>query len=157
MTKFIEDRQIFEEVFLEAIPRAEEFVWIATADIKDLHIPGCARRSYSILKEFSTLIGKGISVRLIHAKEPGKNFRESFDKHPNLIDGLERALCPRNHMRGVIVDGKWCYLGTANLTGAGMGAKSKKRRNFEAGIVSSEAHILEPLMTKFDELWMVNH
>ena len=38
------------------------------------------------------LIRRGVDVRLIHAKEPGLNFREDFDKYPVLYDRLERVL-----------------------------------------------------------------
>lgn len=44
---------------------------------------------------------------------------------------MERMLCPRVHFKCIIVDGVKAYFGSANLTGAGMGAKSEKKRNFE--------------------------
>ncbi len=154
MIRFVDDRRIFEEVFRNALPKARRFVWIATADIKDMHLPGRGRRYESVLGVISSLIENGIAVRLVHAKEPGPNFRKSHEKHPNLFDGMERALCPRNHMKAVIIDGKWCYMGSANMTGAGMGAKSDRRRNFEAGIITDEPDILKPLIAKYDELWM---
>ena len=78
---------------------------------------------------------EGVEIRLVHAKEPGPRFREDFDKFPEFIesDSFERILCPRMHMKVVIADGRKAYVGSANLTGAGMGAKSDTRRNFEAG------------------------
>ena len=36
----------------------------------------------------SDLIGKGVEVRLIHAKEPGPNFREDFDRYPQMVTML---------------------------------------------------------------------
>lgn len=36
----------------------------------------------------SDLIGKGVEVRLIHAKEPGPNFREDFDRYPRMVTML---------------------------------------------------------------------
>lgn len=35
---FITDRQIYEQVIQEAVPSATEFLWLATSDLKDLHI-----------------------------------------------------------------------------------------------------------------------
>ena len=105
----------------------------------------------------SDLIEKGISVRLLHAKEPGPNFREDFDKFPALIQGLERMLCPRVHFKSVIVDGKRAYTGSANLTGAGMGAKGEHRRNFEAGILSDEPDMVASIMNQFDQVWIGGH
>lgn len=36
----------------------------------------------------SDLRGKGVEVRLIHAKEPGPNFREDFDRYPRMATML---------------------------------------------------------------------
>ena len=45
-----------------------------------------------------------------------------------------------------MVDGVKAYFGSANLTGAGMGAKSKKKRNFENGILTDDPALVEPLV-----------
>ena len=152
-TEFIADRQIYERVLLERVPKASSFVWIGTSDIKDLHVDS-NRRMVPFLEVLSGLIKRQISIRLIHAKEPGKRFRDDFDKYPNLIGGMERLLCPRVHFKCVIVDGRFAYSGSANLTGAGMGAKSPKRRNFESGIITTAPDMVEPIMDQFDAVWM---
>ena len=38
MTQFVSDREIYERVLRDAVPRAARRVWIATADIKDLYV-----------------------------------------------------------------------------------------------------------------------
>ena len=98
-----------------------------------------------------------MAVRLIHAKEPGPNFREDFDRFPILYDGLERVLCPRVHFKMMIFDGKEAYIGSANLTGAGIGMKGDGTRNFEAGILTDDPEIVEQAMNQFDEVWMGKH
>lgn len=98
-------------------------------------------------------IRKGVEVRLIHAKEPGPAFREDFDKYPILYDGLKRVLCPRVHFKMLIFDCEEAYIGSANLTGAGMGMKSENRRNFEAGILTDNPKIVEAAMEEFDKVW----
>ena len=98
-------------------------------------------------------IRKCVEVRLIHAKEPGPAFREDFDKYPILYDGLERVLCPRVHFKMLIFDCEEAYIGSANLTGAGMGMKSENRRNFEAGILTDNPKIVEAAMEEFDKVW----
>jgi len=151
-TQFITDREIYERVLQEQVPKALDFVWIGTSDIKDLHVDA-NRRMVPFLKILSGLIKKQVSIRLIHAKEPGKAFRDDFDKYPNLITGMERLLCPRVHFKCVIVDGRFAYTGSANLTGAGMGAKSPKRRNFESGIITTAPALIDPIMEQFDSVW----
>ena len=152
-TEFITGRQIYERVLLEEVPQANDFLWIGTSDLKDLHVDKKGRM-VPFLEILSDLIKRQVSVRLIHAKEPGKPFREDFDRYPNLIGGMERLLCPRVHFKCVIVDGRFAYSGSANLTGAGMGAKSKKRRNFESGIVTTSPAMVEAIMEQFDTVWM---
>ena len=100
------------------------------------------------------LIRKGVEVRLIHAKEPGPAFREDFDKYPVLYDRLERVLCPRVHFKMLVFDFKEVYIGSANLTGAGIGMKGEDKRNFEAGILTDEPTIVEQAMNKFDDVWI---
>jgi phosphatidylserine/phosphatidylglycerophosphate/cardiolipin synthase-like enzyme len=152
-TEFITDRLIYERVLQEQVPKASDFVWIGTSDIKDLHVDSKGR-IVPFLKVLSGLIKNQVSIRLIHAKEPGKAFRNDFDKYPNLISGMERLLCPRVHFKCVIVDGRFAYSGSANLTGAGMGAKSPKRRNFESGIITTDPEMIAPMMEQFDQVWM---
>jgi len=154
--RFLTDREIYETVILGEIPKAERFVWIATADIKDLYVAR-GRKMVPFLETLSGLVDRAVAVRLIHAKEPGPAFRRDFDRYPNLIRGMERILCPRVHFKSVVVDGRFAFTGSANLTGAGMGAKSDGRRNFEAGIVTADPALIEQIMAQFDAVWMGAH
>ena len=54
----------------------------------------------------------------------------------------------------MIVDGTLAYSGSANLTGAGLGAKSDGRRNFEAGLVTTDPALVAAIMEQFDQVWM---
>lgn len=137
---------------LEKMLRAQRLLWIGTADIKDLYVKK-GNDSQPLLGALSDLLKKGVEVRLIHAKEPGPNFREDFDKYPILADQLERVLCNRVHFKIIVIDCEWVYIGSANLTGAGMGMKSPHKRNFEAGIFSDEAHLIDGAMEEFDRIW----
>ena len=152
MTEFIKDREIYERVISDLIPKTKKFLWLATADLKDLHVDKNGK-IVPFLEILSDLIKKNIEIRLLHAKEPGAVFRKDFDRYPNLISGVERILCPRVHLKSVIIDGKIAYTGSANLTGAGMGAKSPNKRNFEAGIITTEENLISKIMEQFDDIW----
>ena len=52
---------------------------------------------------------------------------------------------PIEHKRSRHTVGKRAYFGSANLTGAGMGAKGDTRRNFENGILTDDPAFVEPL------------
>ncbi len=152
-THFITDRQIYDRVIQEAVPSARTFLWLATADLKDLYV-NQGKRMVPFLQVLSGLVAQGVAIRLLHAKEPGPVFRQDFDRYPNLITGMERILCPRVHFKCVVVDGVFAYSGSANLTGAGMGAKSSRRRNFESGFMTTEHGTIQSIMTQFDRIWM---
>jgi phosphatidylserine/phosphatidylglycerophosphate/cardiolipin synthase-like enzyme len=133
--ELLKDHALYRRVIKEMVPSAREFLWIATADIKDLYVPR-GRGMVPFLAVLSELADRGVSLRLLHAKEPGPAFRKDYDQFPNLIEGMEMILCPRVHFKSVVVDGRAAYTGSANLTGAGLGAKSPRRRNFEMGLVT---------------------
>ena len=151
MLDFISDGEHFSRV-LDLASKAKQTLWIGTADIKDLYVAQ-GKMEKPFLGVLSDLIGKGVEVRLIHAKEPGPNFREDFDRYPRLATMLERVLCPRVHFKIIIIDQSVCYVGSANLTGAGMGMKSAGRRNFEAGVLTDLADIVESAVNEFDKVW----
>ncbi len=77
MLDFISDSEHFSKV-LDLASKANQTLWIGTADIKDLYVVQ-GKKEKPFLGVLSDLIGKGVEVRLIHAKEPGPNFREDFD------------------------------------------------------------------------------
>ena len=156
MLEFITDREIYDQVIAQRVPQARQFVWLATADLKDLYVDK-GNRMAPFLEVLSDLVGKQVEVRLLHAKEPGPAFRTDFDRYPNLFEGLEQILCPRVHFKSIVVDGEFAYTGSANLTGAGVGAKSIDRRNFEAGIITTDQELIEKIMTQFDRVWMGQH
>lgn len=141
---------------LSRIQSVKHTLWIGTADIKDLYVE-MGKEKKPFLALIAQLIRRGVEVRLIHAKEPGPNFREDFDKYPVLFSRLERALCPRVHFKMIVFDCKEVYVGSANLTGAGIGMKAETTRNFEAGILTDDPQIVEQAMNQFDEVWMGKH
>ena len=155
MTTYISDFGHYKEVVSRMLS-VKRTLWIGTADIKDLYV-NVNGEIKPLLEIIAQLIRKGVEVRLIHAKEPGQNFRDDFDKYPVLFDRLERVLCPRVHFKILVFDCKEVYVGSANLTGAGLGMKSLTTRNFEAGILTDDPEIVEQAMNQFDEVWMGKH
>ncbi len=154
-TEYIANEQHYTEV-ISRITSVHETLWIGTADIKDLYVKQ-GLDTIPLLGQLAGLLKRGVGVRLIHAKEPGPNFREDFDKYPILATALERVLCPRVHFKLLIFDLETAYIGSANLTGAGIGMKSSLRRNFEAGILTNDPKLVEAAINQFDTLWMGKH
>ena len=143
MLTYISNTAHYKEV-LSRVPKVKHNLWIGTADIKDLYVED-GKQKKPFLAVLASLIRRGVEVRLIHAKEPGPNFREDFDKYPVLYDRL------------IVFDCKEVYVGSANLTGAGIGMKTDNKRNLEAGILTDEQEIVEQAMSQFDEVWIGKH
>ena len=151
MIQYIQNEQHYKDVLSKAAS-VKESLWIGTADIKDLYFD-----EKPFLEVISGLLKRGVEVRLIHAKEPGPIFREEFDRYPILFKNLERVLCPRVHFKMMIFDYREAYIGSANLTGAGIGMKGKNKRNFEAGILTDDFAILDACTEQFDKVWRGAH
>lgn len=151
-TLYIANDAHYDQV-IERIKDVKKTLWIGTADIKDLYVKD-GRGTKPLLEVLSDLVKKGVAIRLIHAKEPGPAFRQDFDKYPALIEGMERVLCPRVHFKIIVFDLKMAYVGSANLTGAGIGMKGESTRNFEAGILSTNKDFVKNAAEQFDSVWM---
>lgn len=155
MVKYISNSDHYK-IVLERVGNVKKTLWIGTADIKDVYIRQ-GQQAVPFLKQLADLIQRGVSIRLIHAKEPGPNFKADFDKYPALFKGLERALCPRVHFKLIIFDLTAVYIGSANLTGAGVGMKGEHTRNFEAGVFTTELTLVDEAVEQFDSVWRGSH
>jgi len=144
---------LYHRVVLEKLAHARESVLIATANVKAMlvEIDGDFR---PIADVFAALARRGVEVRLLHAELPSRPFRAAFDKHRVLTrGGMTLKICPRVHFKAVLVDGAWLYLGSANLTGAGLGAKHKDGRNFELGVVTEDFDTIDRVAALFESVW----
>lgn len=150
-------------VVIDRVLSARRSVWIATANLKELMIedaqlvPGRRRgrqRYRSVLQAFSELAERGVELRILHASLPSRVFQRDFDREKKLVQGgLQLRLCPRTHLKLVIVDGEHLYLGSANWTGAGLGAKHVDRRNFELGLLTRDEGLLDAAQEAFENIW----
>lgn len=158
--ELISGRGHYERV-IAAVAKAHTSVWIATANAKELlvdpaHVGIARRRSrdyVSILRVLDELAARGVELRMLHAELPSGPFREELAQHPRLLEQLALRRCPRVHMKCVIIDGALIYLGSANWTGAGLGAKGSGKRNFELGFLTDDSQLLDQVQGIYDHLW----
>lgn len=143
---------------VERLRHASLSVWIATANLKDLRVEApvgtrarAAGRYVSLVAELAELARRGVEVRVLHAGLPSRAFRQSFD--PQAHPEVALRQCPRVHLKLVCIDGAELYLGSANFTGAGLGAKGEGRRNFELGIVTDDDVFLDVAQARFAAIW----
>lgn len=163
--ELITNHQHLQRVVIDGMLRAEVSLDIMTADFKAMLVPpqglsgsgGRGRSAPSIVQHLAKLAQKGVEVRLMHSGVPsGPALRELKKMLPKLKDqggSFVIRRCPRLHTKAVIVDACAMYLGSANLTGAGLGAKSAGRRNFEMGIWTHASPMIDSVLQQFNELW----
>lgn len=146
------DEQHFHRVVLDGILQARTSIDIATADFKAMLVPRPPRRrAPSIIELLRDLAKRGVEIRLLHAGTPSAPaLRELKAQLPT---GLTIRRCPRLHAKSVIIDCRAMYLGSANLTGAGLGAKSDGKRNFEWGIWTESPALIDAILEQFNVLW----
>jgi phosphatidylserine/phosphatidylglycerophosphate/cardiolipin synthase-like enzyme len=164
---FVGGRGHYEHV-VQAVMDARRSVWIATANLKELMVedhraaPGRRRTTRagrgaaayrSILAVFAELAERGVELRILHASPPSGPFQRELARHPRLGRALALRLCPRVHFKAVVVDGGFLYLGSANWTGAGLGAKGAGRRNFELGFATADDLLLDRVQELYEHVW----
>ncbi|MFA6134063.1 MAG: phospholipase D family protein [Phycisphaerae bacterium] len=154
MIRLVLNDQHLEEVLLASLDECRHRLFIATADVKDLHIPPRregARRARSIMTVLNQLGQRGVEIHLLHSGVPSGPLLKRLKAV--LPAGLTMRRCMRIHAKAFIVDGRRMYLGSANFTGAGLGAKSARRRNFEAGIWTDQTDMIDPVLDMLEEIW----
>ena len=151
------DAQHFDRVVRDGALKAKVSLELATADFKAMLVPSAsgAREAPSIVTHLVRLAERGVEVRVLHAGVPsGPALREL---RRGLPANLNIRRCPRLHAKAVIVDSGRMYLGSANLTGAGLGAKGPTRRNFEWGVVTESPELIDGILQRFNALWEGTH
>jgi phosphatidylserine/phosphatidylglycerophosphate/cardiolipin synthase-like enzyme len=158
------------ERVVRAVMDARRSVWVATANLKELMVedhraaPGrrrtvrtaarAARAYRSVIDVFDELAGRRVELRILHAARPSRAFRAALAGKPRLArGGVALRACPRVHFKLVIVDGAFVYVGSANWTGAGLGAKGTGRRNFELGFAGADDGLLDRTQELYDRVW----
>jgi phosphatidylserine/phosphatidylglycerophosphate/cardiolipin synthase-like enzyme len=161
VVELINDAQHYEDLVLGALSNARVSVWIGTANLKDVHIEapiGTAARArgryISITERFTDLVRRGVEIRILHGAPPSRRFKAAQRRSRDLAPPrFELRQCPRVHLKMIAVDGSSLYVGSANLTGAGLGAKGDGRRNFEMGFTTDDDVLLDSAQSRFDRIW----
>lgn len=164
--QLVMDEEHLRTVVYEGLLKAKFSVDLATADLKAMLVPepgvklGRRQDPPSIIQRLVRLAERGVEVRVMHSGVPSayalRDLKKACGKQglpPNLI--LRR--CPRLHAKAVIVDADRMYLGSANLTGAGLGAKAGQNRNHEIGVWTRSGDLIDAVSQYFNRLWEGEH
>ena len=160
-----EIRLITENFYNEVINRictSKSSVKIMTADINLIRLEPTASQGNKY-KDGTPFVDfliekakKGVSVQIICA-EKSERFQEDVERA--YCGGASKhfsvCFCARNHAKVVIVDDKIAYVGSANLTRAGLGQPYATPGNFELGFIIETPEIIISLNDFFSRI--TNH
>ena len=155
-------RLITENFFQEVIKRAcsaKSSIKIMTADFNLFRLmptnkQGKKYRDGTPFLDFlMEKANEGVSVRIITAEKSGyfqDGVERAYCKTPNKCFYV--WLCARNHAKVVIIDDEIAYIGSANMTRAGLGQPYASPGNFEVGIMTEDPEIIASLNERFSDI-----
>jgi len=157
-TRLITNENHYEEVILR-ICSAKKSVKIMTANFKRFNLKptGSQGRDYKdgtpFIKYLMAKAIQGVSVQIISSM-PSLSFTEEWKTYYQQMnpDLFEYKFCERNHAKVVIIDDKMAYVGSANVTPAGLGQGIFTPGNFEAGILTEDAEVVASLNELFSQI-----
>ena len=159
-THLITNENHYQEV-IERICSAKSSIRIMTANFKRFNLkPTDSQGDHykdgtPFIKYLMAKAVQGVSVQIICSK-PSSTFSEEWKEYyrqmmnPNLF---EYKYCERNHAKVVIIDDKIAYVGSANVTPAGMGQGVFTPGNFEAGMITENQELVLSVNALFSEIW----
>ena len=150
-----------ENFYQEVIKRAcdaKSSIKIMTADFNRLRLKPTKKqgKKYGDGTPFFDFLmekaNEGVSVEIITAENSGF-FQDDVERaNCNTPNNYSVWLCARNHAKVVIVDDKIAYIGSANMTKAGLGQPYCSPGNFEVGILTEDPEIIASLNERFSDI-----
>ena len=159
-TRLIINAQHYEEV-IQRVCTANSSIKIMTADFKRFNLKPTDNqgKDYKDGTPFiKYLMGKaiqGVSVQIISSR-PSTNFMEEWKAYYQQMNNpslFEFKFCIRNHIKAIIIDERLAYIGSANITPAGIGQGIFTPGNFEAGILTEDPEVISSLKELFSQIW----
>jgi phosphatidylserine/phosphatidylglycerophosphate/cardiolipin synthase-like enzyme len=113
------------------------------------------KEAFQFSQRLYQLARRGIKIKFILSpKEAEKKFYQKLKD----VENIEFAFCYNMHMKVVLIDSTWLYFGSANLTGAGLGSRSRKgRNNFEMGTITVNQSAIREVEKLLEDIWSDKH
>ena len=139
--ELLTNKQIYRRIMCEEIQAVQRSLLVGTALLKETRIE-TTQGIVSFNEYLDRLVRRNVEVGVLFAGKPSKPFVDALCSFPNVLSDVSWRSCPRTHLKAVLVDGERLYLGSANLTGAGLGMKSENKRNFEVGLFTTDQRLI---------------
>ncbi len=144
--------EIFKKV-ISRIHKTKTSLIIGTYNLQDIQIE-VGGLSTSLSEVLKKLARRGVKVLIILAPFMQRSQFIHTIRNNRLDSGnILIRFCRRMHFKTIISDLQYAYIGTANLSGAGVGMKSIRKRNFELGFVTYNTNVIADIATTFMEIF----
>lgn len=159
-TLLIINENHYQEV-LERISTAKTSIRIMTANFKRFNLKptGSQGKGYKdgtpFVKYLMAKAVQGVSVQII-CSMPSLSFSDEWKEYYQQMmepELFEYKFCERNHAKIVIIDDKYAYIGSANITPAGLGQGIFTPGNFEAGVLTDNPEVVSSVKAFFTSIW----
>ena len=153
---YVADEEHYTLVF-KRMSEVKQSLKIATADLKNFNIFIDDKDTKGPIRPwqfFTTLVERGVHVEIV-CMDPIDFYNYTKKNCPQLLDNplFELRLNKHNHMKIFIFDDEYAYIGSANITGAAIGKRSVRKRNYEAGMLIWRDDLLQNLLCHFYKSW----
>ncbi|MBD3191041.1 MAG: hypothetical protein GF308_10375 [Candidatus Heimdallarchaeota archaeon] len=146
------DGDSFEHIVHNGFMKAKNHIWFTSAKTTDFMIPNPrTKEAMQFSQRLYQLARRGIKIKFILApREEEKKFYQKLKE----VENIEFKFCYDMHMKIILIDSTWLYFGSANLTGAGLGSRTRKgRNNFEIGAITIDKEPILTIVRLFTEIW----
>lgn len=159
-THLIVNENHYQEV-IERICSAKSSIKIMTGDFKRFRLKPTEEQGNEykdgtpFIKNLMEKAVDGVSVQIICSK-PSPFFMDEWKEYYQQMNNpklFELKFCLRNHSKVIIIDDKVAYIGSANVTPAGLGQGIFTPGNFEAGIITENNDLVSSIIAHFSEIW----
>ena len=148
----------YQEV-IERICAAKSSIKIMTANFQRFRLKPTLEQGKNykdgtpFIKYLMEKAEQGVSVQII-CSSPSEPFKDEYEELYEQLKpkGLIVCFCIRNHAKVVIIDDKIAYIGSANITKAGLGQGILSPGNFEAGIITDNLDVIASLNDHFSSI-----
>ena len=157
-SRLITNKEHYDEV-VKRICDAKSSIKIMTANFKRFRLKPTAKQGINyndgtpFIEYLMNKAVKGVSVQII-CSNPSQSFTDEWQQcyrqmgNPDLF---EYKFSERNHAKIYIVDDQIAYIGSANVTKAGV--RQLNDANFEAGILTKDPELVSSVKNFFNKVW----
>ena len=151
--KYIADSEHYEDIFARMC-QVRKCLKIASANLKNFTVYLDDNAPIQFCDFLLILLRRGVRIQIV-CMQPFSFYRWVQDNLPELLEerGLEIRQNDHVHMKVFIFDDECAYIGSANLTGAAIGKRSSRQRNYEAGVLAQNNDIFESASKHFNKVW----